>query len=405
MLTRLGFSVTFAALLSGIPVGLGQETVARPAPSTDPAVFTEFYEQLPNRNIEPSFEEMARINTSLREVNNEAFIIIRFREELMKKAFYPYAAEPCPQVVVFIEVYGIDNDSTDPLTLRPLGDQSTEGTVTEFPQASRGEQPTTRPNAIPRAANQRRRDHTTCDVIATTGTGGAENLLNELNAEVQQSAVERPLVERLINIAQAQETVINRLTNELTALTPGVEYVFNPAQVRNSVIPDQRIDLAVLNAADYDRIKIRVTNIVTQEVHEVDVLPAPLGFRANVAPSLMFLNRIGVDDTTAQEANITDVNFSASPGVSISGTLLVRRDGGFLTEFLRFVRPGIGLNASYLGWNDDNDAGTLEIGLGVQASLFNNIIYGTYGWNLQAPEYNAYFGIGLNFVNLVDLFN
>lgn len=91
--------------------------------------------------------------------------------------------------------------------------------------------------------------------------------------------------------------------------------------------------------------------------------------------------------------------------------------GTFLSRdslLLKFFHPGVGLNASFLGWGDSAYnpatggfvAGTgsadIEIGLGVLASLFDNRVFFTYGWNLQAEASRQYFGIGVSFVNLVE---
>ena len=42
----------------------------------------------------------------------------------------------------------------------------------------------------------------------------------------------------------------------------------------------------------------------------------------------------------------------------------------------------------------------MNIGLGVQFSLFNNVLLFSYGANLQAEQNRGYFGIGVSFINL-----
>ena len=124
----------------------------------------------------------------------------------------------------------------------------------------------------------------------------------------------------------------------------------------------------------------------------------------------MFFKRIGVNQER-QEQGIDTVNFSPAAGVTYGTTWLPRNDNWF-KKLIRPLRPGTGLNASILKWNDlDYDPKTgavsnpmrrssLNVGLGVQVSLFNNILMFSYGVNLQAEQNRRYYGIGISIIQL-----
>lgn len=70
------------------------------------------------------------------------------------------------------------------------------------------------------------------------------------------------------------------------------------------------------------------------------------------------------------------------------------------------------MNVLFLTWSDpafDLDTGqftsgtkesNIQIGMGIQGSLFSGVLQFTYGWNLNAQEKRTYVGIGISFVNL-----
>jgi hypothetical protein len=173
-----------------------------------------------------------------------------------------------------------------------------------------------------------------------------------------------------------------------------------------AVIPDTSIDLGALNAADYDKIQIRVTNLITQESVERHLVPRSFGFHTSMSDSMLFVKRQGVTNEE-EDAGLEDFNFGPAPGVTYLASFLPRRNG-----FLRLLRPGIGLNVSFMDWDDSafdpasgmfpqgTDSNDIEVGMGLQLSFFNNVLQVTYGWNLQAEQDREYFGVGLSFVNL-----
>jgi hypothetical protein len=166
------------------------------------------------------------------------------------------------------------------------------------------------------------------------------------------------------------------------------------------------INLRAVGADTADQIEIRVTNLVTQEALSRILIPRPFGFRAKVTDSLMFLKRLGVSKTD-QANGVEDFNFGPSPGFTYGGTYLSRGN-----NFVRFLRPGTGINVTFTNWKEPSfdlatgqfvkgtSSTSIQTGMGVQFSLFNNVLQFTYGVNLQVKQDRTYFGIGVSFVNL-----
>ncbi|HSB13973.1 MAG TPA: hypothetical protein VLE22_05910 [Bryobacteraceae bacterium] len=172
------------------------------------------------------------------------------------------------------------------------------------------------------------------------------------------------------------------------------------------IMPDTDINLRSIGFGDYEYLELRITNLVTLESVVYTVSPQPFGFRVKVTDSLLFLKRLGVSEEDKKNG-VDAINFGPSPGVTYGGTYLSRGN-----DFLRFMRPGAGMNVSFMNWKDpafDLSTGKfapatkgsdVQVGLGVQFSLFNNILQFTYGANLHVEQDRQYWGIGISFVNL-----
>ena len=168
-------------------------------------------------------------------------------------------------------------------------------------------------------------------------------------------------------------------------------------------VPDTILDPNRFEEKDVDQIELHVTNVATDERMVWLLKPRNLGFRAKTTDSFLFVKRLN----TSNAESVAAVNFAPSPGVTFGGTYLARKN-----TFVRALRPGIGLNATFLNWKDptyDPDAkkyltntrgSEVNIGMGVQVSLFNNVLVFSYGANLQAERSRWYYGIGLSFVQL-----
>ncbi len=168
-------------------------------------------------------------------------------------------------------------------------------------------------------------------------------------------------------------------------------------------VPDTILDPNRFEEKDVDQIEIHVTNLATEERMVWLFKPRNLGFRAKTTDSFLFVKRLN----TSNGEGVAAVNFAPSPGVTFGGTYPARRN-----TFVRALSPGIGLNATFLNWKDptyDSDAkkylantkgSEVNIGMGIQVSLFNNVLVFSYGANLQAERSRWYYGIGLSFVQL-----
>jgi hypothetical protein len=83
------------------------------------------------------------------------------------------------------------------------------------------------------------------------------------------------------------------------------------------------------------------------------------------------------------------------------------------------LTPGVGVNVSFMnfGTGDFDDTiqdsagntvggfkastgGSIQVGIGVSASLFANAVQFTWGYNLQADVKHSYFGVGVGFVQI-----
>lgn len=188
-----------------------------------------------------------------------------------------------------------------------------------------------------------------------------------------------------------------------------VAYVFSDKPYDGVIyqhVPDTLINLIGLGAHDADQIEIRVTNLQTQETVVRVLRPQTFGFRVATTDSLLFLKRLSVAEED-REAGLDAVNFGPAPGVTYGGTYLSRGN-----EFLRFLKPGVGLTVSFMNWTDPafdlttskfvsgTKSSDVNIGLGAQFSLFNNVLLFSLGVNLQAEQNREYFGVGVSFVNL-----
>jgi hypothetical protein len=200
-----------------------------------------------------------------------------------------------------------------------------------------------------------------------------------------------------------------------TTAKVAVAYVFNDKPYdgdRYRLVPDAILNLSALGADDAGQIEIRVTNLATQETLVRILTPRAFGFRifrAGIADSLLFVKRLGVSAEDEKDGAAA-VHFSPAPGLTYGGTYLAR--GGRGGAFVRFLQPGVGINVSFMNWNDPafdaaigkfatgTKGSDVDIGLGVQFSLFNSALQFSYGANLQARQDRTYFGLGVSFVNL-----
>lgn len=182
------------------------------------------------------------------------------------------------------------------------------------------------------------------------------------------------------------------------------EKYFNPSI--HAIPPSTYIELRGSPFAKADYIRIDVVNLETLESLDVTVVPEQFGFRTSTTDTVMFVRRLGITSADLK-AGLDQVNFAPTPGVAYGGIYIARGHG-----LRRLLSPGIGMNVLFLTWSDPAfdlatgqfTSGTkesnIQIGMGIQGSLFSGVLQFTYGWNLNAQEKRAYVGIGISFVNL-----
>jgi hypothetical protein len=140
------------------------------------------------------------------------------------------------------------------------------------------------------------------------------------------------------------------------------------------------------------------------------------GAKIQWSPSLLFVRRLGVKDSEvtppagSTTAPITRVNFAPSPGMTF-GVAYFHRGSSNWDKFVRSIGPGIGMNVSFMNYNDpsfnlattqfSNTNGTnVQVGAGIIGSLFDNKLQLTYGWNLNVERRRTYFGVGFGFIEI-----
>ena len=133
------------------------------------------------------------------------------------------------------------------------------------------------------------------------------------------------------------------------------------------------------------------------------------GVKRVLEDSFLFLRRLGLQ-ASATELGPKEVNFAPAPGVTF-GVSFHKRGEQRGDKFLRALSPGIGVNVSFMNFDDPafdlaankfvNTTGTnIDVGAGIVAMLFDNNIQFVYGWNLNATQKRRYFGVGFSFVKI-----
>ncbi len=187
--------------------------------------------------------------------------------------------------------------------------------------------------------------------------------------------------------------------------------------LRQTKFPVGWVSLEEARAKDGDTLKLMVRvqnpgNAGTGNKVPFYITVKKYGVKLHWASSFMFIKRMNVTaEDMMPDANgntISDVNFAPSPGVSYGLTFFKRGEGGG-SKFLRALAPTIGINVSFMNFNDPgfdlttnmftNTSGTdVQVGAGPVFSLFDNKLHFTQGWNLNVDKKRRYWGIGFGFV-------
>ena len=212
---------------------------------------------------------------------------------------------------------------------------------------------------------------------------------------------------------------------------------------QNDIHPGETIRLTVLTA--------RPGSNTGGLKSEFDIRVTSYGWKPVLDASLLFVRRIGVrpeeekTDATNPNGGLRNVRFAPYPGVNFGTTFFHRslrdctqrddsskaqnkcgpsplaeferqryylQENGFANRFLHALAPGIGVNATFMTFNDlrdydpakgfANTKGTnFQLGAGPVVMLFNGKLSVTYGWNLMAERRQTYYGLGFNFIDAV----
>lgn len=194
----------------------------------------------------------------------------------------------------------------------------------------------------------------------------------------------------------------------ITDVTVIDQAVINNGAEISGFLPDAVVDLTSQSLSAGDQVRIRVTNLSTQESIDKLLTVVDFGVIGEVKDSFFFLNRLGVSAAKPVEG-VDNVNFGPAPGVTYLWTVSTRKH-----DFLRVLRPSFGVNVSFTDWDDPafnqatgqfaagTNASDIEITTGVVGGMFDGIVQFTYGWNLNVEQKRTYFGLGFSFVNVVD---
>jgi hypothetical protein len=199
------------------------------------------------------------------------------------------------------------------------------------------------------------------------------------------------------------------------------------------------------NANSGDQIVIRIQNgPTTQDLyreHELVLRVSEFGWTREISDSFMFVKRTNVSEPELNENGVSEtqptgmgndtageqvaessvefpreVNFEPAAGASLSWIYRARKDE---PGFLQWLTPALGVNVlfprfgstvvtftpatspdslSQLEFTEsDKD---LEVATGLVASLFDNSVHFTLGWNLNVSEKRRYWGVGFSFVEI-----
>jgi hypothetical protein len=112
------------------------------------------------------------------------------------------------------------------------------------------------------------------------------------------------------------------------------------------------------------------------------------GWSDDLSPHLAFVKRRG-----ARAAGEPDVNYQPLPIVAWTRHFRPRpaAEPGFWDGLAAATHPGFGLSAAALDFENKG----VQLGVGVQLSLFDDFFFVGYGYNVQAGDPYFYFGLGL----------
>lgn len=120
------------------------------------------------------------------------------------------------------------------------------------------------------------------------------------------------------------------------------------------------------------------------------------GLKSSVDASLVFVNRINEPGASQR------VQFEPAPSATWSVHYRKRQDtsdADSWAEAWNFIDPGIGVHVAALSFEESGS----EVGVGVQASVFGNLLQIGYGYNLNVDRDHGYFFLGIGLVDALNL--
>ena len=155
------------------------------------------------------------------------------------------------------------------------------------------------------------------------------------------------------------------------------------------------LSLAALDLQEGDRLVLEVSLIPgTTGQTTVDFRAAPWGW-SGPKPRVK-------EVFTFVQADAPDTDFAPRPGISALWNFYGRSPKQ--KSKLRTIAPGFGIGAVFLDF--DGDESTIEVGLGLTMSVFDDLVHFTYGYNLQQKvgpdDAREYWGIGVSFSKVVE---
>lgn len=231
-----------------------------------------------------------------------------------------------------------------------------------------------------------------------------KNLSKEYSLTIENAFYIQGELQMFNNIPQDKKNYYesNKLSDEDVKVVTKVEKVINDFLASQFVTAT--IDLKKAGIKEGEILSITMLwskSFKTKSDNEFDPLTIAsfqvkeLGWRLNVASSIILVNRPSIDDNNPPK-NYSPTRFKGSPGVSLLATYtgLKERSGAFLER----LSPSLGLNVSYLDFDTSKD---VEIGAGLIAGFFRNRVFFTWGFNLNVPDKSQYIGLGFSFAEII----
>jgi hypothetical protein len=162
---------------------------------------------------------------------------------------------------------------------------------------------------------------------------------------------------------------------------------------------DGRVELARAGRASGDRVTLKVRfleqgpngawdRVVREETYRGNVVL--VGLHREISASLIF--------ERATSAGGDADRWKPGVAATVSWHYLSRDPESWFSRSLNFLNPGLGLHVASLNQTDQ----TVELGVGVNVSLFKGLLLAGYGFNLSAAKDREYYFFGLDLLETLN---